>query len=230
MLFYNKCYIWHSVYRSVVFTNISPLDLLDTARAALTYRKHDGELWIFFLLIISLYSYPWFRHWTILHSEHILFLIKPFKIFGTFSTPDISCTHCIISTLTLVRTLLAWVTSRARGIQILRARRAQMRGGGEDQRTSTIFSSCDLHPDHLDNHSIDMFLIHRREHVFFWFISIVIASFEKMLVFESFLWVIIIIFLSYHPFKERPRMSYLLDCGIETVSRLLFSGQRYLLL
>ena len=36
------------IYGSVVFTNISPLDLLDTARAALTYRKHDGELRIFF--------------------------------------------------------------------------------------------------------------------------------------------------------------------------------------
>ena len=96
-----------------------------------------------------------------------------------------------------------------------------MRGGGEDQRISTIFSSCNLHPDHLDNQSIDMFQIHSREYVFFWFL-IVIAAFEKMLVFESYLWVIIIIFLSYHPFKERPRMSYLLDCGIVTVSRCYY--------
>ena len=54
-----------------------------------------------------------------------------------------------------------------------------MQDGGEDQRTSTIFSSCDLHPDHIDNQSIDMFQIHRREFVFFWFILIVIAAFEK---------------------------------------------------
>ena len=46
MLFQIKCYTWHSVYicRSVDFTIIPLLDLLDTARAALTYRKHDGEL------------------------------------------------------------------------------------------------------------------------------------------------------------------------------------------
>ena len=48
-----------------------------------------------------------------------------------------------------------------------------------------FFSSCDLHPDHIDNQSIDMFQIHRREFVFFWFILIDIAAFEKMLVFES---------------------------------------------
>ena len=54
-----------------------------------------------------------------------------------------------------------------------------MRGGGEDQRTSTIFSSCDLLADHLDNQSIDMLQIHSREYVFFWFISKVNAAFEK---------------------------------------------------
>ena len=56
MLFYNKCYTWHSIYGSVVFTNISTLDLLDTARAALTYRKHDGELLIFFSIQLSLFT------------------------------------------------------------------------------------------------------------------------------------------------------------------------------
>ena len=94
-----------------------------------------------------------------------------------------------------------------------------MRGGGEDQRTSTISSSCNMYPDYLGNHFIDMFQIHCREYVFFWFISKFNAAFENMLVCESFLWVIIIIFLSYHPFKECPRMSYLLDWVIGTVSR-----------
>ena len=97
-----------------------------------------------------------------------------------------------------------------------------MRGGGEDQRTSTISSSCNLYPDYLDNHFIDMFQIHCREYVFFWFISKFNAAFENMLVCESFLWVIIIIFLSYHSFKlfkECSRMSYLLDCVIGIVSR-----------
>ena len=97
-----------------------------------------------------------------------------------------------------------------------------MRGGGEDQRTSTISSSCNLYPDYLGNHFIDMFQIHCREYVFFWFLICSHCCIWKMLVFESCLWVIIIIFLSHRPFKlfkECPRMSNLLDCVIGTVSR-----------
>ena len=99
MLFQIKCYTWHSVYicRSVDFTIIPLLDLLDTARAALTCRKHDGELRICFSQFDNL-SYPW----SMTLNDSLLgtysFLNNTFV---TISTPDISCTHRIISNLTL---------------------------------------------------------------------------------------------------------------------------------